>query len=267
MTSRPPAGSPIRSAIIVAELHGEVGDVAAGFAAADVVHEGTYVTQRVQHAALETHGSIGWLDEAGRLVLRTSSQVPYLTRRALCSLYDLPEDKVRVFSERVGGGFGGKQEMLTEDIVALAVLKTGRPVKLELTREEQFAATTSRHPMRITVKIGATRDGRLTAISMRMLSEHRRLRQSRSRRDVSRGRRNRWRSIAARTSASMASRSTPIRCRAGAFRGYGLSQTNFAIESAIDEVAAPDRHGPVRVPSAQCRQAGRSDGVLCRWRP
>ena len=60
-----------------------------------------------------------------------------------------------MFCERVGGGFGGKQEILTEDIVALAVLRTGRPVKLELTREEQFIGTTTRHPMQVTVKAGA----------------------------------------------------------------------------------------------------------------
>ena len=102
---------------IVAELHGEVGDVARGLAEADVVHEGTYVSQRVQHAALETHGAIGWMDDDGRLTVRTSSQVPFLTRDALCRVFDLPRDKVRVFSARVGGGFGGKQEMLTEDLV------------------------------------------------------------------------------------------------------------------------------------------------------
>ena len=64
-----------------------------------------------------------------------------------------------MFCERVGGGFGGKQEMLVEDIVALAVFRTGRPVKLELTREEQFTATTTRHPMQVRVKVGAAADG------------------------------------------------------------------------------------------------------------
>ena len=126
---------------IVAELHRHVGDAAAGFAAADVVHEGIYATQRVQHAHLETHGAIGWLDAAGCLRIRTSTQTPFLTRDALSALFDLPREKVRVFCERVGGGFGGKQEMLIEDIVALAVLSTGRPVKLEFTRQEQFSAS------------------------------------------------------------------------------------------------------------------------------
>jgi putative selenate reductase molybdopterin-binding subunit len=148
----------------VAELHGHVGNVEQGFAEADVIHEGVYSSQRVQHAHLETHGAVGWLDGDGKLHIRTSSQTPFLARDALCALYDLPRDRIRVFAERVGGGFGGKQEMITEDIVALAVFKTGHPVKLEYTRE-QFSASTSRHPMRITIKVGARRDGRLTAIS------------------------------------------------------------------------------------------------------
>ena len=96
--------------------------------------------------------------------------MPFLTRRALAQILDLPPDKIRVFCERVGGGFGGKQEMLVEDILALAALRTGRPVKLEFTREEQFVATSTRHPMRITVKAGADKDGKLTALQLDVLS-------------------------------------------------------------------------------------------------
>ena len=221
---------------IVAALSGEVGDVAAGFGEADVIHEATYESQRVQHAHLETHGCIGWRDADGRLVIRSSTQTPFLTRDALAALYDLPREGVRVFAARVGGGFGGKQEMLTEDIIALAVLKTGRPVKLEYTRAEQFAASTSRHPMKVTVKLGATRDGRLTAFSMRMLlntgaygnhatgvlfhgsGESVALYRCPNKKVEG------W---------SVYTHSLP----SGAFRGYGLSQTIFAVESAMDELA------------------------------
>ena len=221
---------------IVAELHSHVGDVEAGFTEADFVHEGVYAVQRVQHAHLETHGCIGWLDADRRLHVRTSSQVPFLIRDALCALFDLPRDNVRVFAERVGGGFGGKQEMLTEDIVTLAVLKTGRPVKLEYTRQEQFSASTSRHPMRMAVKVGARRDGRLTAISMRIVSN-----------TGAYG--NHGPGVLFHSSGESV---TLYRCEnkkvdgyavytntmpSGAFRGYGLSQTNFAIESAMDELA------------------------------
>ena len=107
---------------------------------------------------------------SGILNVRSSTQVPFLTRRALVDIFKLAPEKVRVFCERVGGGFGGKQEMFVEDILALAALKTGRPVKLELTREEQFIATSTRHPMRVTVKAGADKDGKLTALQLDVLS-------------------------------------------------------------------------------------------------
>ena len=114
----------------------------------------------MSHAQLETHGSIGWLDDDGRLVIRTSTQVPFLTRDALCALFELPRDRVRVFTARVGGGFGGKQEMFTEDLVALAVLRTGRPVAYEMSRTDEFRRTAVRHPMRVRVELGADADGR-----------------------------------------------------------------------------------------------------------
>jgi putative selenate reductase molybdopterin-binding subunit len=221
---------------IAGEIHGHVGSVEAGFAQADVVYEGTYITQRVQHAHLETHCAIGWLDETGRLNIRSSTQTPFLTRRALAALFDLDPAKVRVFCERMGGGFGAKQEMLVEDIVALAVLKTGQPVKLEFTREEQFIGATTRHPMRVRIKAGARNDGRLTAMEMHVISNtgaygnH---------------------SFAVLNHACGESFGV-YRCDnkkidgfavytntvpAGAFRGYGLPQTNFAVESAMDELA------------------------------
>ncbi len=140
---------------LLLEIHGNIGDVEAGFAEADIVHEGTYESHRVQHAHLETHASIAWIDEGGRLNVRTSSQSPFIAKDKLCYLFALHPENVRVFCERVGGGFGGKQEVLTEDLCAFAALQTGRPVKLEFTREEEFTATSTRHPMKVQVKLGA----------------------------------------------------------------------------------------------------------------
>jgi putative selenate reductase molybdopterin-binding subunit len=221
---------------IVAEAHGEYGDVAGALAHSAVTYEGTFITQRVQHAALETHGGLAWVDTNGVLNVRSSTQVPFLTRRALADIFDLAPEKVRVFCERVGGGFGGKQEMFVEDVLALAALKTGRPVKLELTREEQFIATSTRHPMRVTVKAGADSSGKLTALQLDVLSN----------------------------TGAYGNHAGPVLSHAcgesigvyncpnkkidavvaytntvpsGAFRGYGLPQTLFAVEAAIDELA------------------------------
>jgi CO/xanthine dehydrogenase Mo-binding subunit len=201
-----------------------------------VTYEGTFTTQRVQHAALETHGGLAWVDSDGILNVRSSTQTPFLTRRALADIFDLAPDKVRVFCERVGGGFGGKQEMFVEDILALAALRIGRPVKFELTREEQFIATSTRHPMRVTVKAGADARGKLTALQLDVLSNtgaygnhagpvlFHSCGESIS---VYNCPNKKVDGIAAYTNT----------VPSGAFRGYGLPQTLFAVEAAIDELA------------------------------
>ena len=222
---------------IVAEKHGEFGDVAAALAASAVTYEGTFSTQRVQHAALETHGGIAFVDAGGVLTVRSSTQVPFLTRRMLADLFGLAPPSVRVFCERVGGGFGGKQEMFVEDILALAALKTQRPVKLELTREEQFIATSTRHPMRATIKAGADAHGKLTALQIDVLSNtgaygnhagpvlFHAVSECLS---VYNCPNKKVDAIAAYTNT----------VPAGAFRGYGLPQTLIAVEAAIDELAS-----------------------------
>jgi hypothetical protein len=221
---------------LVAKVEGGIGNVEAGFAAADAIHEGTYYVPRVQHAHLETLAAIGWVDADGKLNIRSSTQVPFLTRREVARVFGLDDSKVRVFCERVGGGFGAKQEMLVEDIVALAALKTGNPVKLEFTREEQFIGATTRHPMRVQIKIGAKRDGTLTAMQMHVISNtgaygnhggpvlHHACSEALS---VYRCANKKVEGYAVYTNT----------VPAGAFRGYGLPQTGFAVESAIDEVA------------------------------
>ncbi|UVJ38881.1 molybdopterin-dependent oxidoreductase [Arthrobacter sp. CJ23] len=221
---------------VVAELHSELGSVADGFGSADFIHEHTYRTQRVQHVAMETHSSIAWLDEEDRLVVRSSSQVPFLVRRTLGRVFDLPEDRIRVVAGRVGGGFGGKQEVLTEDLVALAALTLRRPVQLEFTRTEQFTATTTRHPFTIKLKAGASKDGLLTALQLDVVTNtgaygnhapgvmfH-----------------GCGESLAVYKCANKKVDAHAVYTNtvpAGAFRGYGLSQMIFAIESAIDELA------------------------------
>ncbi|QLY32210.1 molybdopterin-dependent oxidoreductase [Nocardia huaxiensis] len=220
---------------VVAEIHGGAGDVTAALASATHVVHGVWETQRVQHVHLETHASVGWLDEDGRLVVRTSTQVPFLVRDELSRVFGLPRERVRVFAARVGGGFGGKQEMFTEDLVALAVLRTGRPVQYELTRTDEFL-TTCRHPMRVEVTAGADADGGLTALAVQVLADagaygnhsagvlFHGLTESVAL----------YRCAAKRVDGrSVYTNNVP----SGAFRGYGLGQVQFAIESALDELA------------------------------
>ena len=221
---------------IVAETHGEYGDVATALKASAVTYEGTFTTQRVQHAALETHGGLAWVDANDFLTVRSSTQVPFLTRRVLAELFNLAPEKVRVLCERVGGGFGGKQEMFVEDILALAAMKTGRPVKLELTREEQFISTSTRHPMRVTVKAGAGKDGKLTALQLDVLT------------DTGAYGNHAGPVMQHAVSESLGVYNCPNKkvdavaaytnsVPSGAFRGYGLPQALIAVEAAIDELA------------------------------
>ncbi len=219
---------------ILVELHGEIGDVTKGFAEADVVHEATYFSPRVQHAHLETHGSIAWMEE-GRLHVRTSSQSPWIAKGKLEHLFDLRPDQVRVFCKRVGGGFGGKQELISEDLAALAALDTGRPTCWEYTREEEFTTASPRHPMKITVKLGARADGTLTAVQLRNVSNT-----------------GAYGNHGGETIFAAGSAIVIYRCPnkrfdgysvytntvpSGALRGYGMTQPVFAVESAMHELA------------------------------
>ncbi|KJK46190.1 molybdopterin-dependent oxidoreductase [Streptomyces sp. NRRL F-4428] len=219
---------------ILLELHSDIGDVDAGFAQADVVHEGTYSSPRVQHAHLETHGSIAWMED-GRLNVRTSSQSPSIAKVKLSYLFALRPDQLRVFCMRVGGGFGGKQEVISEDLAALAALDTGRPVCFEFTREEEFTTASPRHPMSLTVKLGATSDGTLTALQVRNVS------------NTGAYGNHGGETLYAGGAAVMIYRCPNKRYDAysvytntvpsGALRGYGMTQPAFAVESAMDELA------------------------------
>lgn len=222
---------------IVLSFRHERGDVEAALTeAAEVTVSGRWQTQRQTHMQLETHGSVGWLDDDGRLVIRSSTQVPFLTRDELCRIFDLPQHRVRVYAPRVGGGFGGKQEMFTEDLVAAAVLRLGVPVAYEMTRAEEFGRTGYRHPMRVEVTLGARRDGTLTGLAVDVLSDtgaygnHSRgvlfhaCAESVSLYNVD----------AVRVDGAAVYTNHPP---SGAFRGYGLGQVILAIESALDLLA------------------------------
>jgi putative selenate reductase molybdopterin-binding subunit len=144
-----------------------IGDVEAGFAEADVVVERSYKANRVQCTPMEPHVVYARID-SGRLVLRASTQVPWHVRRIVARAIGIPENKIRVIKERVGGGFGAKQDIVVEDVAGYLAWKTGRPVFFRYDRELEFVASRTRHAMEIGVKLGAKRDGKLTAILMRL---------------------------------------------------------------------------------------------------
>lgn len=222
---------------VVAGFHtGHGGDIDTALERSHTTVTGEWRSSRVTHAALETHGAVGWLDDEGRLVIRSSTQVPFLARNELAHIFGLERDRVRVFATRVGGGFGGKQELFTEDLTALAVLKLGRPVAYEFSRTDQFVRASLRHPMRVRVTLGSDAGGTLTAMKIDVLSDT-----------------GAYGNHAIGVLFHSCAESTtlyrvPVKWidaeavytnnpPSGAFRGYGLGQVVFAVESALDALA------------------------------
>jgi len=149
----------------------DIGDVEQGFAEADRIYEQEYEVPKVQQAHIEPHVALSYWDADGRLVIYSSTQVPFHARRMLAPLLKLPVKRIRVIKPRIGGGFGGKQEVLIEDVVAHLTIATGKPVLYQMSREEEFIASRSRHPMRIKMRTGVKQDGTITANEMIALSD------------------------------------------------------------------------------------------------
>lgn len=156
---------------LAAEIRIDIGDVEQGFAEADQIFTEEYEVPKVQQAHIEPHVVITYWDEDDRLVIRTSTQVPFHVRRQLAPVLDLPIKRIRVIKPRIGGGFGGKQEVLIEDVAAHLTIATRRPVIYEMTREEEFIGARTRHPMRFKLKTGVKKDGTITANEMYCLSD------------------------------------------------------------------------------------------------
>ena len=155
---------------IVAERKIRKGDVEAGFAEADLVVERTYRTPFQEHAFLEPEVGLAWVDENDVVNIRVSTQV-IEHFRPIADAIGVPHNKVRVRGALVGGGFGGKEDLTVEVYLALLAKRTGRPVRLEYTREDSFVGHGKRHPFRMTYRTGVTRSGKITALDVRMIAD------------------------------------------------------------------------------------------------
>ncbi|MFA6318507.1 MAG: molybdopterin cofactor-binding domain-containing protein [Elusimicrobiota bacterium] len=142
------------------------------FSEADVVIDQWYKTQWAQHCALEPHVAITYIDGDGRLVIRTSTQVPFHCRRITAKALQISVKSIRVIKPRIGGGFGSKQEVLLEPVAAALTLATRRPVKIEFTRKETFISSRTRHPFVIRLKTGVRKDGAITDAHMEVYCDN-----------------------------------------------------------------------------------------------
>ena len=248
---------------LVAHIAVEVGDVDAGFRKADHVFEHTYSVHYVQHVPMEPHVCLAYPDESKRIVIVSATQVPFHVRRIVARVIQVPISRIRVIKPRIGGGFGGKQEIILDDLCAYIALKTGRPVFMELKRDEEFFASRTRHPQHITVKTGLTKDGKIVANEMRVLANtgaygtHGLTVQSNT------GSKTLpfYRSPNLRYLADVAYTNLPV---AGAMRGYGAPQGYFALESHMDEIARAMGMDPMELRRKNVVRVGDVDPIATK---
>jgi CO/xanthine dehydrogenase Mo-binding subunit len=148
-----------------------VGDVEKGFAESDLVIEEHYSTQAIEHAYLEPEAGLSYVDHDGVVVVISPSQNITHHRHMLSKIIAKPISKVRFIMSPVGGGFGGKEDMIYQGMLALLAMKTRRPVRLVFSREESLIVTAKRHPSNTTLRMGLTRDGRIKAVAFKMVCD------------------------------------------------------------------------------------------------
>jgi putative selenate reductase molybdopterin-binding subunit len=221
---------------LAAHIEVAVGNVERGFAEADHVFEQEYRVQYMQHVPMENHVSMAHLDEKRRVVLVTSTQVPFHVRRIVARVNQIPISRIRVVKPRVGGAFGVKQEVVLEDLCVHLALETGKPVVMELSRAEEFFASRTRHPMHLKIKTGFKRDGTMVANELRVVANTGAYGAHALTVPSNTGSKSLplYRSPNIRYVANVAYTNLPV---AGAFRGYGAPQGYFALESMMDDVA------------------------------
>ncbi len=212
------------------------GDVEQALAEADVVVEREYRTPRQEHAFMEPEAGVATIDEEGRITVHVGSQIPFADRRQIAASLAIPEEKVRVKATQVGGAFGGKEDISVQIHAALLAQATGRPVKLVFTRQESLIVHPKRHATTIRLKTGATSDGTLTAVQAEIYGDA-----------------GAYASLSEHVMTRAATHATgpydvphvEIVCYAaytnnvpaGAFRGFGVPQSAFAVESQMDILA------------------------------
>ena len=227
---------------LAARIDMSIGSVEKGFLEADFIEEHEYSVHYASHCAMEPHAAVAKFDERGRLVIISTTQVPFHARRITSMLVGVPIGMIRVIKPRIGGGFGGKQEVLLEPLVALVAWKHKRAAKLVLSRQEVFVSTRTRHPMRIKLKTGAKNDGTITALELDGLLNA-----------------GAYGSHALTVLSNVGSKVLPLFNKipnirffgrsvytslpaGGAYRGYGATQGYFALNQQIDMIARRTGH-------------------------
>ncbi|UCC62057.1 MAG: molybdopterin-dependent oxidoreductase [Anaerolineae bacterium] len=231
------------------------GNVEEGLAQSDVVLENVYQTPMGDHVFLEPECSVATCDADGCITVYVGSQIPFADRQQIAASLALPEKKVRVVHMAVGGGFGGKEDIAGQIHAALLAQATGRPVKLTYTRQESLIAHPKRHATIIRLKTGASHEGRLKAIEAHILGDA-----------------GAYASLSDHVMTRAATHAAgpydvphvKIDCDvlytnnppAGAYRGFGATQVQFAAETQIDFLAERLGMSPFAIRQANALRAG-----------
>jgi CO/xanthine dehydrogenase Mo-binding subunit/aerobic-type carbon monoxide dehydrogenase small subunit (CoxS/CutS family) len=231
------------------------GNVFEGFSEADVILEHTYFTPMHDHAFLEPECSITRLTPEGRIEIYVGSQIPYSDRSSVAKALALPEDQVHVIGQLMGGGFGGKEDIAGQIHAALLTKATGKPVKLLYDRHESLIAHPKRHATQVRVKIGAKKDGTFTAVETELYGD--------TGAYASLGEKVMTRATTHSSGPyevphvkadcyAMYTNNPP----AGAFRGFGVMQSAFAVESLVDALAKTLNIDPVKLRKKNALKVG-----------
>lgn len=251
-----------RNRNIACQVNLELGDVEKVLRGSEVVITRTYSSQAQAQAMMETQRAYTYIDMYGRLVVVTSTQIPFHVRRILSTALGISESKIRVIKPRIGGGFGAKQTVNAEFYPALVTLKTGKPAKIVYTRKEVFRGTNTRHEMKFQVTLGATKDGKIKAVDMVGISDT-----------------GAYGEHSQTTIAAAGEKVLPLynkieayryygkavytnKVPGAALRGFGVTQGTFAIESAVNELAIELNMDPTEIRDINMIKQGETTELL-----
>jgi len=251
-----------KSRNIAAHFVMDIGDVEKTLENCDFVLRKTYHVDTQLHAALEPHNALTYFDSVGRLIVVSSTQVPFHCRRILSHILKKPIADIRVIKPRIGGGFGGKQSIIVEPYAALVTIKTGMPARIVYGREEVSMGTNIRHEMSFDVAVGATKDGKIRAISLQGISNT-----------------GAYGEHCLTTFMVAGSKTLPLYNKvdavhfggdivytnlppAGAYRGYGAPQGLFPLDCAIDELAHEMKMDPLKLKEMNYIREGETSPIF-----
>lgn len=245
---------------IIGESSYEVGqDIETALKNSDKVLEGRYETRIVQHCHMENHIACAYMDDLEHIVVVSSTQIPHIARRIVGEALNIPWGRIRVIKPYIGGGFGNKQDVILEPMVAFLTLRLGgRPVKMEMSREEGMIGTRVRHSFDVSLKIGTSKDGAMKALDIDCISNSGAYASHGHSVAAAAGGKSRYlypRS-AIQFQAKTVYTNTPA---AGAMRAYGMPQIIFAIESMVEDAARKIGMDPVAFRLKNCTRQGDVD--------